>query len=117
MRPVAASHIRATPLSPNCAFYPKSRRRLNSLSSLCRRKSTQRGAWMRSPEDVYRRFINFEEQAAAIYLRMASRFLPENPDMGALCLEMGIQEKQHAGLLQFCLAEELFAAKLPSDRQ
>jgi rubrerythrin len=72
---------------------------------------------MRSPQDVYRRFINFEEQAAAIYLRMASRVSPENPDMGALCLDMGIQEKQHAGLMQFCLAEELFATKLPSDKQ
>src|SRR5688572_31707143 len=72
---------------------------------------------MRSPTDVYRRFIDFEEQAAAIYLRMASRFSPENPEVSSLWLDMGIQEKQHAGLLQFCLAEELFADKLPSDKE
>jgi hypothetical protein len=34
-------------------------------------------------------------------MRMASRFSPENPELSAVWLEMGIQEKQHAGLLQF----------------
>jgi rubrerythrin len=72
---------------------------------------------MKSPQDVYRRFIDFEEQAAAIYLRMASRFSPENLEVGSIWLDMGIQEKQHAGLLQFCLAEELFSTDLPSDKQ
>ena len=72
---------------------------------------------MRSSEDVYRRFIDFEEQAAAIYLKMASRFSPENPEVSSVWLDMGIQEKQHAGLLQFCLAEQLFADELPSDQQ
>jgi rubrerythrin len=72
---------------------------------------------MRTAYDVYRRFIDFEEQAAAIYLRMASRFSPENPELTAVWLNMGIQEKQHAGLLQFCLAEELFAGTLPDDKQ
>ena len=72
---------------------------------------------MRTAYDVYRRFIDFEEQAATIYLRMASRFSPENPELGAVWLNMGIQEKQHAGLLQFCLAEELFAGTLPDDKE
>jgi rubrerythrin len=72
---------------------------------------------MRDAKDIYRRFIAFEEQAAAIYLRMASRFSPDNPELSALWLDMGIQEKQHAGLLQFCLAEELFATDLPSDKE
>jgi len=72
---------------------------------------------MSDAKDIYRRFIHFEEQAAAIYLRMASRFSPENPELSALWLEMGIQEKQHAGLLQFCLAEEQFAEKLPTDKE
>ena len=69
---------------------------------------------MNSPKAFYQRFVAFEEQAAAIYLRMASRFSPENPELGALWLEMGIHEKQHSGLLQFCIAEELFAEKLPT---
>jgi rubrerythrin len=72
---------------------------------------------MRDANDTYRQFIAFEEQAAAIYLRMASRFSPENPELSALWLDMGIQEKQHAGLLQFCLAERLFATQLPSDKE
>lgn len=72
---------------------------------------------MSNSKDVYRRFIAFEEQAAAIYLRMASCFSPDNPEVSSLWLDMGIQEKQHAGLLQFCLAEELFASKLPTDQQ
>ena len=72
---------------------------------------------MRDAKDTYRRFIAFEEQAAAIYLRMASRFSPENPELSAVWLDMGIQEKQHAGLLQFCLAEELFATELPTDKE
>jgi rubrerythrin len=67
--------------------------------------------------DVYRRCIDFEEQAAAIYLRMASRFSPENPELSAVWLNMGLQEKAHAGLLQFCLAEELFSGTLPEDQQ
>jgi hypothetical protein len=69
----------------------------------------------RSPKSIYQRFVNFEEQAAAIYLRMASRFCPENQEFSYLWLEMGMQEKQHAGLLEFCVAEELFAPELPSD--
>ena len=71
--------------------------------------------FVRSAKNIYRRFIEFEEQAAAIYLRMASRFCPENGELGSLWLDMGMQEKQHAGLLQFCLAERLFAEKLPTE--
>ena len=67
--------------------------------------------------EIYRRFIDFEEQAAAIYLRMASQFSPENPELSALWLNLGIQEKAHAGLLQFCLAEELLSGTLPADEE
>jgi rubrerythrin len=72
---------------------------------------------MNSSKEIYQQFVAFEEQAAAIYLRMASRFSPENPELGAFWLDMGIQEKQHAGLLQFCVAEELFSADLPTEKQ
>lgn len=71
----------------------------------------------KSLEDVYGKFVQFEEQAAAIYLRMASRFYPEDPELGGLWLGMGMQEKQHAGLLQFCLVEGLCAETLPSDAE
>ena len=69
----------------------------------------------RSLEDstrIYRQFVEFEERAAAIYLGFASHFF-EDCELSAFWLDMGIQEKQHAGLLQFCLADRLFAAELP----
>jgi rubrerythrin len=72
---------------------------------------------VKGPKSIYGRFIAFEEQAAEIYLRLASRFCPENPDLSAVWLDMGMQEKQHAGLLQFCLAEGLFAADLPTEAE
>jgi hypothetical protein len=72
---------------------------------------------MRAPKDIYERFVEFEEQAAAVYLRMASRFTPENLELSSLWLDMGMQEKQHAGLLQFCMEEELFATQLPGEKE
>ena len=72
---------------------------------------------MKNPKWVYRQFVAFEEQAAAIYLQMASRFSPENAELSSFWLDMGMQEKQHAGLLQFCIAEELFAENLPTDKE
>jgi len=72
---------------------------------------------MRNSKWIYQQFVAFEEQAADIYLRMASRFLPENADLGSFWLDMGMQEKQHAGLLQFCVAQELFTANLPTEKE
>jgi rubrerythrin len=67
---------------------------------------------MRTPQNVYRRFVQFEEEAAEIYLKLASRFSPENPELSFLWLELAMGEKEHAGLLQFCLAEKMFAERL-----
>jgi hypothetical protein len=72
---------------------------------------------MRTPQNVYRRFVQFEEKAAAIYFKLASHFSPENPELAALWFELAMQEKEHAGLLQFCLAERLFAPKLVNGGQ
>jgi rubrerythrin len=71
----------------------------------------------RSPKDVYLRFIEFEEKAAAIYLKLASHFSSRDRKLGALWLDMAMEEKQHAGLLQFCVAEGMFSPKLPSDAE
>ena len=68
---------------------------------------------MRTAESVYRRFIQFEEKAASIYLRLASHFSSDQK-LSWFWVEMAMEEKQHAGLLQFCLAEGLFAEDLPS---
>jgi hypothetical protein len=48
---------------------------------------------------------------------MASRFSPENMELSGFWLDMGLQEKQHAGLLEFCLAEEIFATDLPGENE
>ena len=68
----------------------------------------------RTPQNVYRRFLEFEEKAAAIYMKLAARFSSDNPELSSIWFDLGMQEKQHAGLLQFCLVEKLFAAHLPN---
>jgi len=70
---------------------------------------------LRTKKNIYRKFVEFEEQAAEIYLRLASRFSADNPKLSAASFDMAMQEKQHAGLLQFCLADNLFAVALPSE--
>ena len=67
---------------------------------------------VKTAKNIYRRFVEFEERAAAIYLHFASRFKQKSP-LSLFWLNMAVEEKQHAGLLQFCLAEGLFAAELP----
>jgi len=69
---------------------------------------------MKTSAQIYQRFIEFEERAAALYFRLASHF-SKNTELSSFWLDMGMQEKQHAGLLQFLLAENLFAANLPDD--
>jgi rubrerythrin len=71
----------------------------------------------RSPKDVYLRFVEFEEKAAGIYLKLASHFSSRDRKLGVLWLDMAMEEKQHAGLLQFCVAEGMFSSKLPSDAE
>ena len=65
-------------------------------------------------ENVYARFIEFEERAAAIYFRFASHF-SANPQLSSFWFDMGMEEKHHAGLLQFCVCDSLFAPDLPKD--
>jgi len=69
---------------------------------------------METPKEIYEKFIEFEERAASVYLNFASHF-SKNPDLSSFWLEMGMQEKQHAGLLQFCLAEKMLAGDLPNN--
>jgi hypothetical protein len=66
-----------------------------------------------TPKDTYQRFIEFEEKAADIYLQLALRFSSENHELSAFWLDMAMEEKQHAVLLQFCQAERWFAPTLP----
>ena len=70
-----------------------------------------------SPKEIYERFTEFEERTATIYVCLASRFASESPDLGAFWLDMAMEEKQHAALLQFCVAEKWFAPNLPGDAE
>jgi hypothetical protein len=70
-----------------------------------------------SPKETYERYIQFEERAATIYVCLASRFASESPELGAFWLDMAMEEKQHAVLLQFCVAEKWFAPNLPDDAE
>jgi hypothetical protein len=69
---------------------------------------------LKTPVQIYEKFIEFEERAASLYLRLASHF-SKNTELSSFWLEMGMQEKQHAGLLQFLLVEKLFAGNLPDE--
>jgi hypothetical protein len=69
----------------------------------------------KSPKETYGRFIELEDKAAAIYLRLASCFSSENPKLSAFWLDMAAEEKHHAVLLQFCVAEKWWAPELPEE--
>ena len=71
---------------------------------------------MKNVESAYREFVRFEERAAEIYLQFASHFA-QDPQVSSFWLDMAMQEKQHAGLLQFCVCEKLFAPKVPDDNE
>ncbi len=63
-------------------------------------------------ENVYRRFVDFNERMAGLYLRIASLFC-EHTALSQFWYDMALKGTQHAELLRFCLHEGLFAKKLP----
>ena len=71
---------------------------------------------MSDSANIYRQFVEFEEKAAAIYVQLASRF-SRDPQLSSFWLDMAMHEKQHAGLLQFCLCESVFAPDLPDSAE
>lgn len=71
---------------------------------------------MKTARNIYRRFIEFEEKAADIYFKLTSRFSKDR-QLSSFWLEMAMHEKQHAGLLQFCLKDGLFASDLPDNTE
>lgn len=68
---------------------------------------------VKTAQSTYSRFIEFEEMAAAIYVELASHFSQHDPELSSFWVDMAMHEKQHAGLLQFCLRDGLFVADLP----
>jgi hypothetical protein len=66
--------------------------------------------------DVYEGFIGFEERSASLYLELSIRFA-DNPALRWFWVEMAMEEKQHAGMLQHCREAGVFAGELPGDDQ
>jgi len=66
--------------------------------------------------NIYRGFIQFEERSAALYLELSVRFF-DNTEVSWFWVEMAMEEKQHAGMLQHCSEAGVFACKLPGKDQ
>lgn len=67
-------------------------------------------------KQIYDVFIGFEERAADIYLDLAVRFV-NNVDLSWFWVEMAMEEKQHAGLLQYCRETDMLCARMPETGQ
>ena len=65
---------------------------------------------------VYDGFIGFEDRSAALYLELSVRFF-DNPELSWFWVEMAMEEKQHAGMLQHCRDAGVFASELPNKDQ
>jgi rubrerythrin len=66
------------------------------------------------PQQLYDVFISFEERSADLYLEMSVRFL-DNVELSWFWVEMAMEEKQHAGMLQFCKETGTFSPRLPEE--
>ena len=67
---------------------------------------------MKNKARIYQNYVEFGERAASLYLDLAVRFMNDT-DLSWFWIEMGMEEKQHAGLLQFCLREHIATRELP----
>jgi rubrerythrin len=63
-------------------------------------------------QQVYEVFTGFEERSADLYLEMSIRFM-NNVELSWFWVEMAMQEKQHAGMLQYCRETGMFSDQLP----
>jgi hypothetical protein len=70
------------------------------------------GATM-EPSLIYDDFMRCEDRSAQLYLELSIRFF-DQVDISWFWIEMAMEEKQHAGLLQYCLEERVFAEELPA---
>jgi len=66
--------------------------------------------------NIYKGFICFEEKSASMYLELSIRFF-ENPELSWFWVQMAMEEKQHAGMLQHCREAGVYANELPAQSQ
>jgi hypothetical protein len=67
---------------------------------------------MKDAAKVCSSLVEFEERAASLYKGLARRFI-DNKDLSWFWLEMSMEERQHALLLDFCGCEQLAVGSLP----
>src|SRR5690348_13776581 len=67
-------------------------------------------------DQLYELFVAFEERAADLYLDLSVRFV-KNPGLSWFWVEMAMEEKQHAGMLQYCCETGMLSARLPDSEQ
>jgi hypothetical protein len=68
------------------------------------------------PQQLYDIFIGFEEESAALYFSLAERF-DTNAELSWFWVAAGMEEKQHAGLLQYCKDTRMFGTNLPGNAE
>lgn len=66
--------------------------------------------------EVYEGFVRFEERSAELYLDLSVRFA-DTLEVRWFWVEMAMEEKQHAGMLQHCREAGVFANELPGEDQ
>ena len=64
------------------------------------------------PSQLYGHVMRCEDRSAQLYLDVSVRFY-DQVEISWFWIEMAMEEKQHAGLLQYCLEENIFAEELP----
>jgi hypothetical protein len=67
---------------------------------------------MKEASGICSTLVAFEERSALLYLTLARRFTAE-PALSWFWLEMSMEEKQHATLLDFCGCQQLFGKDEP----
>ena len=69
-----------------------------------------------NPVSIYTDVISCEESSAELYLDLSVRFF-DQIDLSWFWVEMAMEEKQQAGLLLYCLENQIFAHNLPDAAQ
>src|SRR5687767_14518851 len=69
---------------------------------------------MKNASKACARLVEFEERASSLYLELARRF-KDKKDLRWLWLEMSMEERQHALLLDFCQCEQMITSGLPNN--
>ena len=65
------------------------------------------------PSLLYGQFIRCEDRSAQLYLDVSVHFY-DQVEISWFWIELAMEEKQHAGLLQHCVEQKIFAKELPS---